>query len=79
MVDEVEVDLEDFAADMDRRRAQAARADVERHMPAVVQPRRQREADLADHLRPAMQGRARVAPGGIVEHGPGRAWWLHGG
>jgi hypothetical protein len=28
MVDEVEFDLEDFSADMDRLRAEAARADV---------------------------------------------------
>ena len=62
-----------LAADVDRRRAEPARADVERHVPAVVEPGRQREPDLADDLRPAMQGRAGLAPGGVVEHGPGGA------
>src|SRR6185437_12004663 len=63
MVDEVEVDLEDLAADRDRRGAEPARRDVERDLPAMVDPRRQLQPDLADDLRPELQGRGRLAPG----------------
>jgi hypothetical protein len=74
MVDEIEFDLDQPAvADMHRRAAEAAGADVERHLPAVVEPGREREPQLADDLRPELQGRAAVAPFGEAKLGPGRA------
>ena len=63
MVDEVEVDLAAGRAGVDRRSAEPARSDVERHLPAVIEPRRQREPDLADDLRPQLQRGGAVAPG----------------
>ena len=45
-----------------RRRAEPARGDVERDLPPVVLHRRERQARLADDLRPAVQRRVRVLP-----------------
>ncbi len=42
VVDEVEIDLEAARAVGDRRRGQPARGDVERDVPGVIEPRRQR-------------------------------------
>ena len=39
-------------------------------MPGMVLPRRQRQPDLADDLRPQMQRIARVLPCGIGQFGP---------
>ena len=76
--DEVEIDLERLAAERDRRGAEPARGDVQRHLPAVVEPRRQREADLADNLRPKLQRGRGVPPLGMIELRPERAV-RHGG
>src|SRR3954452_17134651 len=70
VADEVELELEDLAADRNRRGSEPARRDVERNLPAVVGPRRQRQPDLADDLRPELQGRGRLAPRRIRQSGP---------
>ena len=62
MRDEIEFEFEDIVADGHRRSAEAARGDVKRYLPAMIQPRRQLQPDLADDLRPELQGRDRVAP-----------------
>ena len=46
----------------DRRRRQAARRDVERHVPGVVHPRRLHEPHLAHDLRPQVERGAGVMP-----------------
>ena len=71
MADQVEVDLDEALAGMDRRRAEAAGMDVERHVPAVVEPGRKRQPQLADDLGPEVQRRGAVAPGRVVERRPG--------
>ena len=67
MVEEVELDLEQLAADRDGRGGEAAGADIERHLPAVVDPGRQGKADLADDLGPQLQRQRRVTPFGVIE------------
>ena len=64
MVDEIEVDLEAARAVRHRRGREPARGHIERHLPPVIDQRRLRQADLADHLRPKLQRRAGVAPFG---------------
>src|SRR5262245_59676013 len=63
-----------------RARGQSARVDIERDVPAVIEPWRRREPDLADDLRPEMQGRAGLFPFGIWQCRPGRIpdWLVHG-
>jgi hypothetical protein len=61
LADEIELDLEDFIADRDRRRAKPTRAHIERDLPAVVEPRRQCEPDFADDLRPKLRSCSCVA------------------
>jgi hypothetical protein len=78
VLDEVELDLEDLVAGRHRRGGKAARADVERHLPAVVQPRREREAHLADDLRPELERRRGVAPPRVGELGPDVRRVAHG-
>src|SRR5580658_4661614 len=70
MVDEVEPDLEVFTLVRDHGRRQAARGNVERHMPAVVEPRGQPKPNLADDLDPKAQGLAGRLPGQIGKRGP---------
>ena len=72
MADEVELDLEDFGADRNGRGAEPARGDIERHLPAMVEPGGERQADFADDLQPKLQGRGRVAPFWIGKLGPNR-------
>ena len=62
MVDEVEIDLELATAARDRRRRQASCADVQRHVPPMVEWRRHRHAHLADDLNPHMEGIDRRPP-----------------
>src|SRR6185437_8588032 len=69
--DEVELDLEDLAPEWDRRGAESARRHVERHLPTVVEPGSEREPHLADDLRPQLQGRGGIAPGGVGKRRPG--------
>ena len=54
----------------DRRGGQPARGHVERDVPGMIEPRRQRQADLAGDLRPQMQRRGGVLPRGIGQCGP---------
>ena len=67
MVDEIEIYLQRAAPPGHRRGGEPARGDIEGNAPPVIDPRRQREPDLADHLRPQMQGRAGIGPGGIIQ------------
>ena len=73
MLHEVEVDLKRSVAVRDRRGRQAARRDVQRHLPPVIQRRREREADLADDLGPQVQRRDRGLPVTPRELRPERA------
>ena len=72
MFDEIECDLERAGSVRDGRGGQAARGQVQRHMPAVIQPGRLLEADLPDHLRPQMHSGARVGPCAVGKLGPRR-------
>jgi len=54
VVDEVELDLKASDAIRYRRGRQAARGDVQRDMPGMVQPGRAHQANLADDLGPQM-------------------------
>jgi hypothetical protein len=62
VIDEVEPYLEEPVAIWNRRRGQAARGEIQRDVPPVVRPWRQREADLTDHLHPHMKRRVCVGP-----------------
>src|SRR5260221_869737 len=62
MVDEIEIDLEIPRAVWHRRGGEAARGDIERHLPPMIDQRCLRQADLPDHLRPQMQSRTGIAP-----------------
>ena len=57
VLDEVEIHLERSVPVRDRRGRQAAGGHVQRHVPPVVERRRQSEPDLADDLDPPVQGR----------------------
>jgi hypothetical protein len=70
VVEKIEIDLEAAAAIGNGRRGQSAHRDVERDVPGMVLPGRQREPDLADDLRHQMQRRARIAPGARGQRGP---------
>ena len=70
LADEVELDLQRPRA-MDQAGGEPARRDVERDLPGVVQPGRQRHAHLADHLGPPVQRAAGVRPFGIGQRRPG--------
>src|SRR4029077_10435785 len=50
VADKVELDLQDLVADRNRRRAETACGDVERDLPAMIEPGCQHESDLADDL-----------------------------
>src|SRR5207302_5853265 len=64
MRNKIEVDLKGAAAIGDRRGRKPARADVERHVPGMVQPGRALQADLADDLAPELQRFTGLAPRG---------------
>ena len=73
VVDEVEVDLESRSP-YGIGESSGPRGHIERHMPPVVERRRQGQPDLADDLEPHMQRRNRglpVAPGSSGHPGPG--------
>ena len=78
MGDKIELDLEDLGPDRDRRRAESPGGDIERRLPAMVEPGGQRQPDLADDLGPELQGRERLAPGRIGEIGPDWVSAVHG-
>ena len=62
VVDEVEVDLKRAQPLRNRGRRQSARGDVEGAVPPVIDRRALPEPNLADDLRPHVQGRTRVGP-----------------
>ena len=70
VVDEVEVNLKRAQPVRNRRGRQAARRDIERAVPAVIDRRALAEAYLAHDLRPHVQRRTRVGPAsrGIAGH-----------
>jgi hypothetical protein len=70
MADKVKFGFEDFAVGRDRRRSKTSRGDVERNLPAMVEPGGQHQPDLADNLGPELQCCGGVAPGGIGQIGP---------
>src|SRR5512140_1881548 len=72
MLDQVEVDLQHAAAGrVDRRSAEPMRIHVKRHLPAVIDPRCQRQPHLADDLRPQLKRGGRLAPRRITQWRPG--------
>ena len=68
-LDEVKTDLERIKAMRDRRSRQAARSQVERDVPGMIDPWREREANLADDLRPHVKGF-----GGGLPFGERQSW-----
>src|SRR5262249_19217474 len=71
VVDEIEHDRQrPAAADRQPRRDQPARGNPQRDVPPMIGARRQRETDLADDLRPHVQRRVGVAPGGERKRRP---------
>src|SRR5262245_2125748 len=62
MVDEVEEDLEGADTMRNRRGRETARSDVERDVPPMIDERSEKEAHLADDLRPEVQCVAGVGP-----------------
>jgi len=73
MIAEVELDLEISAAVRDRPRRQSARADVQRHMPPVIQTRMHRETYLANYLAVEMK-RVLCRPPRVEGHFGERIW-----
>src|SRR5579862_344024 len=76
MPDEIELDLESARAVRDRRGGQSGGGNVQRHVPAVIQPRRSHKTNFADDLRPKMQGVAGIAPRPVVEVRPEWGHWI---
>jgi len=70
VVDEIEVNLEGAIAVWNRRGGQAMRRHVEHDMPGVIEPRRLREPDLANDLRPEVQRGVSVLPRRKGQVGP---------
>src|SRR5580704_7451690 len=62
MIQKIELYLEIPGAIRNRRSRKPARGDIERHMPGMVEPGRERQPDLADDLGPQLQRRGGVAP-----------------
>ena len=62
----------------DRRGPESACGHVERNLPAVVQPGRQRQPDLPYDLGPELQRHRGVAPRGIGQFGPNGCAIVHG-
>lgn len=70
VIDEIEVELQATAAIGHERGGEPARAHVERHVPPVVARGREREPDLADDLREAVQRLAGRPPRRERDRGP---------
>ena len=70
VVDEIEVDLQHSRAVRHGPGGDTANGRVERHVPAMVDRRHERESHLADDLHPELQGRAGVAPRGLGQSRP---------
>src|SRR5687767_9360884 len=62
MLHEIKIDLEDSIIIRNRRRCETGGRDVERHVPAMIDPWTLRETNLADDLRPQLQCRESLAP-----------------
>jgi len=52
VIDEIELDAEHIALPGNRPGIEPAGGDIERDVPGVVEPGRQRQPYFADHLRP---------------------------
>ena len=61
--DEIEIELKAAIAVGDERGGKAAWRRIKHDVPGLIEPRRLREADLADDLRPQMQRRIGILPG----------------
>src|SRR5205085_9982371 len=68
--DEIEIKLECALAVRDRRCGQPARGHIERHVPPMIDERRLRKTNLADDLRPHVQGRISILPFGERQRRP---------
>jgi len=73
VLDEIELHVERPRPVRHRAGREAARRDVQRHLPPVVLPPREGEAGLPDDLRPHVERRARVPPLIERQRGPGRS------
>jgi hypothetical protein len=70
MGDEIEIHLEVFLAIRHRPGGEAARGRVERHLPAMVEPRHAGKPDLAYDLHPHVQCFIGVLPRFVWQGGP---------
>src|SRR5579872_1819886 len=70
MLDEIEPQLEGAIAIGHTRGGEAARGDVERHVPPMIDERGEAQANLADDLRPHVEGGVGIFPGIEREGGP---------
>src|SRR6185437_10612645 len=73
MLDKIELNLEGAGAVRHGRGAEAARGEIQRHVPAVIHPGSLRETYLADNLGPELQSVASVPPCGVRQLRPDRA------
>src|SRR3954469_1101474 len=78
MANEVKLDVEDVGAKRDCRGSKAARRHIKRHLPAVVEPWRQRQSHLADDLCPKVQCRCCPTPPRVGQLGPNGDGVCHG-
>ena len=63
MLDKIEVDLKGACAMGHLRGSQSSCRDIKGDVPGMIEPRRLRQPDFADDLRPHLQRLARVFPG----------------
>ncbi len=70
MVEEVELKLEGGGAIGDQQGRKPARGHPQRHVPAVIDPWRARQSDLADDLGPQQQRLRRGPESGVGQDGP---------
>ena len=62
MIDEIETNFENSSAMRNWRSCEAARCYIKRDVPGMIRPRREREPNLADDLRPHVQCCACLLP-----------------
>ena len=63
MIGEVEIELHALAVRRDRRGGEAARGDIKRRVPGMIDPGGAGEPVFAYDLRPQLQGGAGLLPG----------------